>query len=980
MAGVPPRSINEIDSDITQYERGLSIIPRSDPRRPLFLYDLALRRLDRFLLSNQREDLDKSICHFTESILLLPFSWLECDKNFLAAFHDLADALLRRSLASKQPRADDAVCAAKHLLHLRDQPNEISGISRHRITRKLVDALAMQAALETGNMMKNIREIAVLCSELFNLTTSCVNSIILIKIISRIVASRIRPFVPDQPLDELIECLQAARKHIPDILQANGRFTLGRLLTIRYFMTYVNDDCEEAMSMLDEFIAYSFAGDGQEEANQVAQAQLFKPFLALFRSMAYESPEYLEEAIYRTRAFVAFRNSNPIKGRSYFVLDPEFTAGMRCIHFGSIEGLEALDSLWRAGLTSVAEEGGEYFRIKDEMGTLLLWIRNNDDTTKIDEVIKKGRTLLASYSPTTFPLTEAWLFDTFADILFVAFSHTKKIEYLNESISTVRQAIARPFSQLKNHIALPPLARRLIFRATSFPGYRAQDVDEALELFSQCVSDAHASLPERCYSACEWAYVARYTRHPSLPTAYKSALSLMQDTPLFSPTLQLQHTTLVTREHFHDMPLDYASYQVDLGQPEEAIETLERGRALLWSQMRRFRTPIDQLLEEDPDLGRKFATVNRELEELTKSIPPSHKLSADDAAADGLRAVDPFGRLLLKQRELLKERNHLICHIQTLPGFDSFLATPSFDTLRSSASSGPVIIINHSIWRSDILILLHNMPPSPIDTPRNFYFLARDLKDKLLGSRHKYGLDSKDYDETLASILAELYPSLGNPSSTDFVSFSRAAGSQSSDRPSILLVAQPDPSLPTVGGEIQVVHALDTEVTSLISAAATPATVVEGFHHHRFVHFACHGTLEPSKPFEARFELYGDERLTLLEIVRAHLPTAEFAFLSACHTAEVTEGSIVDEGLHLAAAVQYCGFCSVVGTMWAMADEDGRDLSKYFYKALFSNSRRDQGIPYYERSAKALRSAQHKLRRKRGITLERWVNFVHYGA
>jgi CHAT domain-containing protein len=206
------------------------------------------------------------------------------------------------------------------------------------------------------------------------------------------------------------------------------------------------------------------------------------------------------------------------------------------------------------------------------------------------------------------------------------------------------------------------------------------------------------------------------------------------------------------------------------------------------------------------------------------------------------------------------------------------------------------------------------------------------------------------------------------------------SGSRTSGRPSIQLVAQPDPSLPTVGGEIQVVQALDTKVTSLIAEAATPTAVINGFHHHQFVHLACHGTLEAGKPFEAGFELYGGARLTLLEIVRSHIPTAEFAFLSACHTAEVTEGSVMDEGLHLAAAVQYCGFRSVVGTMWAMVDEDGRELAENFYKVLFSNARRDQGIPYHERSAKALRSAVKKLRRKRRISLERWVNFVHYGA
>ena len=196
----------------------------------------------------------------------------------------------------------------------------------------------------------------------------------------------------------------------------------------------------------------------------------------------------------------------------------------------------------------------------------------------------------------------------------------------------------------------------------------------------------------------------------------------------------------------------------------------------------------------------------------------------------------------------------------------------------------------------------------------------------------------------------------------------------------MLLVAQPDPSLPTVVDEIQAVRNLDTEATSLVSEAATPATVIDSFHRHGFVHFACHGTLHAGKPFEAGFELHGGSRLTLLDIVRSHLPAAEFAFLSACHTAEMTEGSIMDEGLHLAAAVQYCGFRSVVGTMWAMADVDGGDLAKNFYRALFSNSKQDQGKPYHERSAKALQIAVKKLRRKRYITLERWVNFVHYGA
>ena len=63
-----------------------------------------------------------------------------------------------------------------------------------------------------------------------------------------------------------------------------------------------------------------------------------------------------------------------------------------------------------------------------------------------------------------------------------------------------------------------------------------------------------------------------------------------------------------------------------------------------------------------------------------------------------------------------------------------------------------------------------------------------------------------------------------------------------------------------------------------------------------------------------------------------------------------------------------------------MADTDGEDLSQHFYKAIFVDKADQNGVPYHERSARALQTAVKKLRNKRGVTLERWVNFVHYGA
>jgi len=61
-----------------------------------------------------------------------------------------------------------------------------------------------------------------------------------------------------------------------------------------------------------------------------------------------------------------------------------------------------------------------------------------------------------------------------------------------------------------------------------------------------------------------------------------------------------------------------------------------------------------------------------------------------------------------------------------------------------------------------------------------------------------------------------------------------------------------------------------------------------------------------------------------------------------------------------------------------MADQDGGDLAKRFYNSIFSSD--EPRVPYHERSAQALRDVVRTMRKEKRLPLERWVNFVHYGA
>jgi CHAT domain-containing protein len=184
--------------------------------------------------------------------------------------------------------------------------------------------------------------------------------------------------------------------------------------------------------------------------------------------------------------------------------------------------------------------------------------------------------------------------------------------------------------------------------------------------------------------------------------------------------------------------------------------------------------------------------------------------------------------------------------------------------------------------------------------------------------------------------------------------------------------------LPNVQNEIDNIRRLGDFVDVIVGADANRDRVVHGLQQHSWAHFSCHGHLgDKSQPFDASFELCDGHSLTLLDLIQAKLPNAELAFLSACHSAE-GDSATPDETIHLAAALQFCGFRSVVGTLWAMDDRDGPIVSGEFYKYMFGNSGNELRADFRD-SAEALGVAVRALRKK-GVPLERWILFVHIGA
>jgi CHAT domain-containing protein/tetratricopeptide (TPR) repeat protein len=1042
-------------------------------------------RWARYQLLQEKEDLDKFIVHCTDAIFLPPVSRNGPILNnvFQLLFH-LAFALLERYDEFEQP--EGVKYSIEYLRYLRQLLLDSFDlrIPKNLVTTSLIRALGIQVKSEAGDGTPNIKEMVVLCHELLTFDTSADSDLPIDAFQSlnqAINAESIRG-QPIQFLDEVIECLRDAVKVCPlDSNDALSRsYALANQLCARFIKTHSNVDYEDATGILERILDPNQPGECPDPIR--VQASALAALLAHASSTIFRNPEYSEVAISRLRTLLSspsideglrlsFTESLAIQARERFTqyslaesLEEANTYTSQAVGLSSsprlaksgdiFSGSDAVRETYSAAeiqqkiqyleeLLSITPPGTN--RHKECLTELANWYKTKfyctDNVSDIKESIKYGRLSLdATHS------SDLWRHNPLVSLrntLNLAFKKARKISYLEKSIALgyLDDSIALGYDILELRSALQfhfhtirTLVQSLLARDKLLG--RREGRHEAIRLISTVIDNQYAREPDQFRLSCQWAILARSLNHPTTLTAYKSAMSLMQKSLSFAPTVSVQHACLVAMgSDCQTMPLDYASYQIHVGQFEEAVETLEKGRSLLWAEMRGLRTPMAQLIEGDLPLAQRFAEINQELEALTISITPSGRPEMEDGVVQGRDGTDPFGRLVVKRRKLVEERDALISQIQGRPGLEGILSPPSFTTLRSAAERGPVIIINHCEWRSDIIIIFHKSLPCSIPTAENFYTRANKLRDELAEAR-KHGLDSYRYQDALCSVLKGLYDLVGKPvikrlrvlgipersriwwcptsvfcslplhamgpipssdSSEKYLSDlyipsytpslsalieSRKTSPQMLERPSLLLVAQPDDSLPGVKGEIKgiLVRALKSRVmvTGLVSSEATPTSVVEGLRGSRFAHFACHGELEAGKPFEASFKLHGGSRLTLLEIVRSRLPDAEFAFLSCCHTAEITEESLADEALHLTAAMQYCGFRSVVGTMWEMADTDGRDLAKSFYESLFSSN--ELGVPYYERSAHALRDATRKLRKKRGITLERWVNFVHYGA
>ncbi|KAG9095313.1 hypothetical protein FRC06_009915 [Ceratobasidium sp. 370] len=611
------------------------------------------------------------------------------------------------------------------------------------------------------------------------------------------------------------------------------------------------------------------------------------------------------------------------------------------------------------------------------------------------------------------------------------FEHLGRVEDMQRSIKHQCEALMlTPDDHPAKSDQLSNLGRsyQCLFERRGQP----QDVLDAINCFREAACLPTGNPTTQLHASQAWAGLSSALLESPIE-AYRQSMIHLPKVVWLGTSVARRYESLTSE--VRSLVAEAAAAAVAFQQPDVALEWLEEGRTIVWTQMLRLRTPLDQLFEAAPELAEQLKLVAHSLEQA--SIPQSTSME---------HQIDPpLDQAALTQRRLASEWDGLLHQARDLPGFQNFLRPKPFAELANAAHVGSVVVINMHHNRCDAITLQPNSS-SPVHIPLPLFSNEKAVRarEKLLSSLEGARMHPKNNrrpvyqprsdcaeDEWLA-VLSTLWTDVVQPvlHSLEYLQQStlghelphitwcttgslaflplHAAGRyetpqdrvfnyvtssytptlsgllqparKTSEFRGILAVSQAAATnsapLPGTTVEIDHIQAIfsQTQFKRLDGDLATSDTVLNSMQEHSWVHLACHASQNSSDPNASAFQLY-DSELSLARIIQKPLLHADFAFLSACQTAMGDE-KLPDEVVHLAAGMLMVGYSSVIATMWSIEDRDAPEVSRDVYTYMLEG-----GTPDSRKAAKGLHKAVGSLRNTVGEReFARWVPFIHMGC
>ncbi|VDB91747.1 unnamed protein product [Peniophora sp. CBMAI 1063] len=305
----------------------------------------------------------------------------------------------------------------------------------------------------------------------------------------------------------------------------------------------------------------------------------------------------------------------------------------------------------------------------------------------------------------------------------------------------------------------PDKPERLASLAVSFGDrYRRhgelEDLERSVTLNRQAADlapDGHPDTVEWLYALAYWLRV-RFLRQPSKPGFESTVTCYMESAmfPLGNPVERLrsalecvsflsQSPTFASSESllsahaciFQILPeVVWLGYAVDRRYEEsaklciiinqsvatavrlfslhQAVEWLEAGRSLVWSQILSLRAPLDDLREQYPALADDLDEILCKLQRSVHASRSSSRTSSD--ATDSSSPSVTANTAADEHRMLVIDYNKILADVRKCTGFENFLQPSKFDGFLPVLKhiDGPVVFINVHSSSCDALALFPN--------------------------------------------------------------------------------------------------------------------------------------------------------------------------------------------------------------------------------------------------------------------------------
>jgi tetratricopeptide (TPR) repeat protein len=597
----------------------------------------------------------------------------------------------------------------------------------------------------------------------------------------------------------------------------------------------------------------------------------------------------------------------------------------------------------------------------------------------LDEAISKLRDAVNTY-PTTVRVHPSSLNDLVMALL-QRFELLSSPDDFNEVIAILHR-ITGDQDLPKDHPNLPIYLHNLGISYNCHwtkNGKVRSDFDLAISAYRRS-NDALGDNLIRFRSAKAWADLAHTQGDLSLAMeGYSRAISLLPQLSWLGMSIEARQYNLLTEAT--NMTQNAVACAIKSCNYERAVEFLDHGRSVFWSQAADLRPDLAFLDSVDAGLGAEIRRASEALHAGTFEDPLRGKTTDIN-----LNETAEKHRRLVAAWELLVDR------VRQIESMEHFLRATPYSELQQAAVGGPVIVINVSSYGCDALVIKAGVSIERVSLDNLTYAATTQQADRFRVGLARVGETDNSFERHfLQPILQKLWTAVafpilaklghttacrdvhskprvwwcptgpltflpihaagpykrgGGPDVNQCVVSSytstlaalvRARKRTNSRQTKMVTVGLAETPghrpLPDASTEVELICQRGFQrglpFSRLEGANATTDAVLTALSTHTCAHFTCHGHQDHHRPTDTALQLH-DGPLRLSTIASRRLDHADFAFLSACHTGRGAD-SYPDEAMHVAGGLYFAGFRGVIATMWALGDDTGPAMAELFY-------------------------------------------------